>query len=630
MCSLYACFRVLVRNWLLLALLLIASTFLFGMIGFARQQPSNSLLTNAYLVAQMCTLNCGEVTKPDLVWELEVARWLGFVVWGFTLATILLRLFSQRALALLVAVCARGHVIVAGLGVPEAERDKLVEKLRKQWRNVVVIEPDAAHPGLETCRQAGAVCLIGSPFEETMMRKARLERAGTLLALSEVDRKNVTLLSLAAKMLNPGAADVPPSGEEDPLAPPGPNTLGCVVQVSEPGLLEVLRRHDLHHDANAHLHLRIFSTHEMVARAMLRECALGLKVPVLNKVLLLGTGAGGRLGEALVLRAMKDRWIDREPDQPVRRLEIDVYDEKAEGWVNCVRGGFDQQMRELCELKATDRLANRCGFRGIAQRDELEGAKYDAVFVCMSNEAHALIQAVQLREVLPERVPIIVRVHEEAAGFGKLMQRPDAGGLGKNLHVVGSHDRVFDIVASMNPITEMVAQVLHQDYLLLTQRKIRAAEDRGDLAEAAKLGNKAAFAQWLRLADEYHKSNRALAQRLRSHLTVPSESGQLARRFRLQYCPRELITPHNSFRLTGAEVEALARQEHDLWWQKMESLGWRQGSGQDPHSSDPVLKLNPNLVPWEKLAEGMKEYDRNIIRRIAHVFAKADYRVVEA
>src|SRR5258708_4219883 len=99
MCSLYTLFRFLARRWFLFAVVLIMATFAFGIIGLVRLHPENSPLTDLYVVVLLFTLNYSEVAK-NVGWELEVARWLGFVVWGFTLGSILLKLFGRRAMVL--------------------------------------------------------------------------------------------------------------------------------------------------------------------------------------------------------------------------------------------------------------------------------------------------------------------------------------------------------------------------------------------------------------------------------------------------------------------------------------------------------------------------------------------------
>ena len=83
-----------------------------------------------------------------------------------------------------------------------------------------------------------------------------------------------------------------------------------------------------------------------------------------------------------------------------------------------------------------------------------------------------------------------------------------------------------------------------------------------------------------------------------------------------------LLNPREMFQPTPEEVEALAIQEHNLWMQAMEKLGWQKGDAYNLRD-----RLNPNLVPWEQLDEGTREYDRNIIRRLPYVLAKADYKV---
>lgn len=628
MCRLYAFARFLVQRWLIFAILLIIVTFVLGMIGFAQQDSQRAPQTNAYLTILLFTLN-NEKVGGNVGWELEAARWLGAVVWFFTILSILIQLFRQPVLVLFIAAFTlfrRGHVIVAGLGDPQAERDRLVERLREQGRDVVVIEEDAEHPGLETCRQAGAVCLTGSPLEPAMLQQAQLTRARTLLSLREDDRKNIKLLSLAASIIGSGE-NIPRTEDDDPLAPTNPDSVGCVIQVSEPRLLEVLGQHDWNRDPYDRMHLRLFNTHEIVARAMLRECLIGMEMPALRKILLLGIGAGGRMGEALVLRAVKDCWIDAEPGSSAK-IEIHVLDENADEWVQCIRQGMSDKMTEVCRLVPVQRPANRCGFRAHDSREELKQADFDAVFVCMGPESQALIQTAALREILLERTPIIVRVHDEATGFGSLLSKPNAGGLGKNIRVVGVHDRVFDLVASMNPMVEMVAQVMHQDYLALTQRKLLDARARGDLEKASEIERKKAFVPWSQLSENYRESNRALARRLREHLNVPPIDRHPGRQFSLKFWPRDLISPGDSYQLSDEEITALAMQEHALWMETMLALGWRPGHGDDPDSSDDARKLSPHLVPWDKLVEHMKDYDCNIIRRLPFVFAKADQKVV--
>ena len=54
-------------------------------------------------------------------------------------------------------------------------------------------------------------------------------------------------------------------------------------------------------------------------------------------------------------------------------------------------------------------------------------------------------------------------------------------------------------------------------------------------------------------------------------------------------------------------VELLARNIHDVWASKRMEEGWTWG----PARSD-ELRQTPNLVPYEQLDEGEKDYDREV------------------
>jgi hypothetical protein len=93
-----------------------------------------------------------------------------------------------------------------------------------------------------------------------------------------------------------------------------------------------------------------------------------------------------------------------------------------------------------------------------------------------------------------------------------------------------------------------------------------------------------------------------------------------------------LIEPWNLYRLSDQqpnnELERQAEREHEMWCAAQRAAGWRYAPACE-NTSDPRQKLTPNLVPYGELSDGMKEYDRNILRRLPYIFAKSDYQVVE-
>src|SRR5689334_25216744 len=55
-------------------------------------------------------------------------------------------------------------------------------------------------------------------------------------------------------------------------------------------------------------------------------------------------------------------------------------------------------------------------------------------------------------------------------------------------------------------------------------------------------------------------------------------------------------------------VEKLARNNHDNWARKRINEGWRYGATRNDER-----KEHPDLVPYDDLSEGEKEYDRKTV-----------------
>lgn len=76
-------------------------------------------------------------------------------------------------------------------------------------------------------------------------------------------------------------------------------------------------------------------------------------------------------------------------------------------------------------------------------------------------------------------------------------------------------------------------------------------------------------------------------------------------------------------RLTVAEVERLAILEHMRWVEERRRAGWVLGPARDVE-----LKVTPDLVSWDELAEQIREYDREAVRAIPEVLAEAGLAMV--
>ncbi len=71
--------------------------------------------------------------------------------------------------------------------------------------------------------------------------------------------------------------------------------------------------------------------------------------------------------------------------------------------------------------------------------------------------------------------------------------------------------------------------------------------------------------------------------------------------------------------------EYLAKNTHEVWARQRISEGWTYGEMRDAEK-----KTHPDLVPYEELTEGEKEYDRNTSMETIRVILSLGYRIVKA
>ena len=71
-----------------------------------------------------------------------------------------------------------------------------------------------------------------------------------------------------------------------------------------------------------------------------------------------------------------------------------------------------------------------------------------------------------------------------------------------------------------------------------------------------------------------------------------------------------------------ALTERLAENAHDLWAQERFSQGWTYGPQRDDHA-----KKHPCLVPYDRLPDSEKEYDRHTTMGTLRAILALGYRI---
>ena len=71
-----------------------------------------------------------------------------------------------------------------------------------------------------------------------------------------------------------------------------------------------------------------------------------------------------------------------------------------------------------------------------------------------------------------------------------------------------------------------------------------------------------------------------------------------------------------------ALTEAIAENVHEVWAQGRMAEGWVYGP-----TKDPALKTTNQLVPYDKLPESEKDYDRNTAMETLKMIIKLGYTI---
>ncbi len=294
--------------------------------------------------------------------------------------------------------------------------------------------------------------------------------------------------------------------------------------------------------------------------------------------------------------------------------------------------GSELSAAEQRALKLPDFISRLKGFLNVLGPNPIGGLENDPYYV--------LRRALILRSIFERNVPQII--HDQG---GKKAVQIDSGLLRAFLlvsqykHGVRSMEALVSMStlsgknayqrSSLPPEEQLNLHVVAPEFLALMQQ----LELEGDLLERLAEAAHEIFCDNLRaqgfrygpVTDEEKKTHSSL----RSYRDL-SEEEKDQNRQNVRDIPAKLalvgyvMRPARSneppIDFPGAELEVLARREHERWMAAKLAAGWKYAS-----KTDKGRKLHQALLPWDELPEEEREKDRILVRGIPVILARAGY-----
>jgi hypothetical protein len=445
---------------------------------------------------------------------------------------------------------------------------------------VVVIDGDAENDRIDAAREYGALVLVGDARDQQLLRRAGVAKARHLVGVVGEDGINAEIAVQARRVVGRRRG-----------AP-----LSCLIHVVDPDLCALLRTQEVGRRNEEAFRLDFFNVFESGARTLLSESPPQGRhsedVPR-SHIAVIGLG---RFGEALVVQAARSWKAIQVTSRD--RLRISIVDQQAQHLTESLTHRYPW-LSQICELQARELLFESPEFHSAQFLfDSQRRLDVSTVYVCVDDDSQAVSVALTLhRQLKNAEVPIVVRmVH--GTGLASLLE-DDPSGEFRNLHAFALLDRMCNPDLLFAGVYEIIAQAMHEEY-------VRERRSQGEGPDSNP-----ALVPWEELADHFKESNRAQAAHIGIKLAaVDCDLAPLA------------DWEAETFRFDPDELERLSIMEHERWVDERLRDGWRKGP------KDTERKISPYLVPWSKLDDEIREYDRVFIRGLPRFLARAGLQIV--
>lgn len=334
--------------------------FILGVIGFY-QYEKNSIIDALYLSWQLFILESGASADRPFHWTLNVARFGAPIMTAIAILKAILAL-TRAQLILFRLKNLNNHYIICGLGDKgialakdilkgsekkegcTCEQDKNIGQLAKPdkivaEKTVIAIEQNINNDELSELDKMGVIILIGQATDPLVLKKAGIERAKRLYALTGNDYANIEIAEEASKLLLPhNEKQCQDDGEKENA---DKDKFKCFVHIYNHELRYIFTDHEIYNLKHSRFEVAAFNHYEVGMRKLFidypPEVNIGAKGAVLNTLdekknappvhlLIVGCGWMGRslircaalLGHYANQEKIKISIIDKEEETMIR------------------------------------------------------------------------------------------------------------------------------------------------------------------------------------------------------------------------------------------------------------------------------------------------------------------------
>ena len=545
---------------LVIAAIIICALGVWGtVLAYHRAGSQGTILDAIYSSMQFFKLGSRLEAGPK-PWQAELARFLAPL---FTLAALLEVIAALLGRGLRLRFL-RGHTIVCGLG---RKGVFIAHELLRRGEQVVVIEQTADHSALAGCRRLGALIIEGFEQDPSVLKMARVDTAARLICVCGADADNLACARAAERLLSHTKTKKGP--------------LQCIVHAASIGWAACASQVNLLPLWTGRIETVLFNFYEQVARRTLSHAPLDrIQITPEDKrrVHLVVIGFG-QMGEALTLQAAHIAHLANCAKPAVTIIDPAVHN---------LRNAF--LARRPAAGDAVDLDFIECIAQDPVARQRLvqlagDGQQLLTVAVCVDRPQEAIEIALSLPAALSDTgIPVLVRLTEDS-GIASVFSATQTSALTPFCAVADGCG--MDFIGSDN--LDEIPRAIHLAYLAHETKKNK------------RLGSEPSLLPWEQLNEDLRDSCRRQAD----HTAV-----------KLRAVGCKIVKPAADktaaeFNFTAEELEMVARMEHQRWCAERYLKGWRL-----EEKKDVQRRLSPWLVPWERLPEDMREYDRVFVRAI--------------